>query len=87
MSRKVNPNKMSPSELDEYVKNLPEELPPRKSSALWSFVMAILSIVCFCIRVSNNSFSVLTWVMLGSAIILIASGIYILYRISTFNKS
>ena len=86
MARKVNPNKMSPEELNEYVQNLPERVPPKTSSALWLAVIALVSGISFYMRITTGDFSALTWVLLGGTIAAIAGTIYLLYRIATFNK-
>lgn len=87
MARKVNPNKMSPAELEEYVRNLPDEQPPKMSSALWLLAVAVVGVIGFVLKLQMQDYGAMTWALLGGAILSVLGAIYIIYRVTHFNKS
>ena len=82
-SKKPDFNNMSPEELDEYVKNLPERIPPKWSSVGWLALCGVLAEVAFAMTASKGTPS---WFLLGAGIAALGGCGYLVYRILTFNS-
>lgn len=82
--KKVNPNKMSPQELEEYVNSLPENTPPKWSSACWMAIIGVLAIVIGAMQLNVAPGNAWT-IIIGGIIALGFSG-YLIYKIITFDK-
>lgn len=83
MSKQVDPNKMSRAELEEYVKNLPEERPPKMSSAGWLAAFGIIALVAFWMQLNAGDTSATTWCMLVGGIGCLLGAGYIVYKVMT----
>jgi hypothetical protein len=83
-SKKPDFNNMSPEELDEYVKNLPERIPPKWSSVGWLASCGVLAEFAFAMSVSKGTPS---WLLLGAGIAALGGCGYLVYRILTFNPN
>lgn len=86
MARKVDPNKMSRAELEEYVNNLPEERPPKMSNAGWLAGFGILILITFFLKLNAGDTSAITWIMLAGGIASLIGAGYIAYKVSTYHR-
>ena len=84
MAKQVDPNKMSRAELEEYVNNLPEERPPKMSSAGWLAAFGIIACVAGFIKVSAQDYSSSTWLIFGGAAACFVGAGFIVYRVLTY---
>lgn len=84
MAKQIDPNKMSRAELEEYVNSLPEERPPKMSSAGWLAAFGVLAAIAAFIKISAQDYSTATWLMCaGSAACFLGAG-FIVYRVMTY---
>lgn len=82
--KKINPNKMSPQELEEYVQGLPESAPPKWSSVGWMIIMGILAIIIGVIQL--NVAPTNAWVIIIGGIAALGFAGYLIYKIITFDN-
>ncbi len=77
-------DKMSPDELNAYISSLPEERPPKWSSAIWLWFIGIMVTIVSIIGITKK-FDTTRLSMLGAGIAALAGACYLTYRIITFN--
>ena len=82
---KIDPNKMSPQELEEYVNNLPEKVPPKWSSVAWMTLIGIITITLGASQIKVSIKNALTMIIGGVCSLGIAG--YLIYKIITFSKN
>lgn len=82
--KKIDPNKMSPQELEEYVNNLPERVPPKWSSVGWMAIMSIFAIIMGALQMNLSVGR--AWTMIIGGVIGLGITAYLIYKILNFNK-
>lgn len=86
MAKQMDPNKMSRAELEEYVNNLPEERPPKMSSAGWLAAFGIMAGIAGFTKISAQDYSTSTWLILGGAAACLLGAGFIVYRVMTYRR-
>lgn len=79
--RKGKINNMTSEELDEYCKKLPDNRPPKWSSAMVAIGFAIVLIIHFATTVAHGTPE---WSVLTFAIVIAAIAVFLVYKIITF---
>lgn len=85
MKHKINPNKMTPEELNKYVQDLPEEVPPKWSSVGLLAVLGLFGFVTFVTDIKTG-LTAMSWVYLMGSICAIGGVGYLIYKILNFNQ-
>lgn len=83
--KKIDPNKMSPQELEEYVNSLPDKVPPKWSSVAWMVIVGIVAIIFGALQMGFATGK--AWAMIIGGIIALGIAGYLIYKILNFNKS
>ena len=86
MAKKIDIDNMSRAELEEYVNNLPEERPPKMSSAGWLAAFGIMALIAFWMKLNAGDTSAFTWFMLAGSIGCFIGAGYIVYKVATYRN-
>ena len=85
--KKVDPNKMSPEQLEDYVNQLPEQAPPPKWSTVgWCGAGGLICAILFAMRISKTGFTSENILLLVGAISMFLGTGYLIYKIINANK-
>ena len=84
MSKKIDIDKMSRAELEEYVNNLPEERQPKMQNAGWLAAFGVVALIAFFMKLNSGDTSGMTWFMLAGAIGCFVGAGYLAYRVLTY---
>lgn len=87
MAKKIDPNKMTPQELEQYVNSLPDKQPPKWSSVGWLIVFGIVAIILGIAQVSNGTANITAWSTLIGGVAALGGAGYLIYKILTFNQN
>ncbi len=79
---KVDINQMTPEELDQYVKSLPQSTPPKWSSVGWLAGLAAAGTFTTVVKFSTGAST--AWGILGLSILAWVGVGYLIYKILTF---
>lgn len=86
MAKSFDPDKISREELEEYVKNLPEEKPPKMANAGWLALFGIIVLIASGINIKSGNYAPGTWWMLGGGVCCFLGAGFIVYRVLTYGR-
>lgn len=81
---KIDVNNMTPEELDEYVKSLPESAPPKWSSVGWLAAMGVIGTITSI--AGFDATKVQSWTVLVLTLLVWVGVGYLIYKILSFNQ-
>ncbi|MBQ8806250.1 MAG: hypothetical protein IJZ68_07160 [Bacteroidaceae bacterium] len=87
MAKKIDPDKMSRAELEEYVNSLPEERPPKMSSAGWLAALGAMAILAFWMKLNTGDKGTGTWLILAGGIGCFIGAGYLVYKVVTYRHT
>lgn len=86
MAKSIDPDKISREELEEYVKSLPEERPPKITNAGWLALFGVAVCIAFFMRLKAGDYTKGTWLMLAGGVGCLIGAGYIVYRVLTYGR-
>ena len=86
MSKKIDIDKMTRKELEEYAQSLPETRPPNIKNAAWLALFGCAVGVAAYINLTEGNASVNSWLLLGGSVACLAGAAYITYKALTYRN-